>query len=79
MITLFKAEPFKVELAYAADDRIPAAYSRSLGSYSVDLPKVRKGDEGVLLLAASCCCLLGCCPIRLACCSSFSNCCVLCM
>jgi hypothetical protein len=41
MITLFKAEPFKVELAYAADDRIPAAYSRNLGTYSVALAKVR--------------------------------------
>jgi hypothetical protein len=40
MITLFKAEPFKVELAYAADDRIPAGYSRNLGTYSVELPKV---------------------------------------
>ncbi|WIA27991.1 hypothetical protein OEZ86_010580 [Tetradesmus obliquus] len=39
MITLFKAEPFQVELAYAPDERIPAAFARSLGTYSVALPK----------------------------------------
>jgi hypothetical protein len=51
MITLFKAEPFKVELAYAADDRIPAAYNRNLGTYSVALPKVR-AILGMLAVAA---------------------------
>lgn len=45
MITLFKAEPFKVELAYAPDDRIPQAYSCALGTYTVELPKVGPGGK----------------------------------
>lgn len=43
MITLFKAEPFNVELGYEAGDHIPACFSRSLGKYTVHLPKVSEG------------------------------------
>lgn len=40
VITLFKNEPFSVEMAYEADDHIPAAYTMGLGKYMVHLPKV---------------------------------------
>jgi hypothetical protein len=65
MITLFKAEPFKVELAYAADDRIPAAYSRNLGTYSVALAKVRAW-LGVAACAGTIVLLAGACILQLA-------------
>ncbi|KAF8072352.1 HSP70-14 [Scenedesmus sp. PABB004] len=39
LITLFKSEPFSVELAYEPDDRIPPAFPRSLGTFTVHLPK----------------------------------------
>lgn len=47
-ITLLKGEPFTVSLAYdAADSRIPPHFSKALGTYTVELPKVRgmKGGQ----------------------------------
>lgn len=40
-ITLLKSEPFSVSLSYdAADARIPPHFSKQLGTYTVELPKV---------------------------------------
>eukprot|EP00775_Hariotina_reticulata_P005686 gene5686-5924_t len=38
-ITLLKNEPFKVELVYDQDNRIPPVFSRVVGTYSIDLPQ----------------------------------------
>lgn len=41
-ITLLKNEPFSVSLAYdPADTRIPPHFAKGLGTYTVELPKVR--------------------------------------
>eukprot|EP00879_Flechtneria_rotunda_P008105 GHRR01008489.1.p1 GENE.GHRR01008489.1~~GHRR01008489.1.p1 ORF type:complete len:469 (+),score=257.62 GHRR01008489.1:1526-2932(+) len=38
-ITLLKSEAFKVELVYQQDEAIPKVFSRTLGTYSVQLPR----------------------------------------
>jgi hypothetical protein len=43
-ITLLKSEPFSVSLSYdPADGHIPPHFNKQLGTYTVELPKVRCG------------------------------------